>query len=89
MALSSVLVDEIELRDGGVRLPSLPYRPSFSALVAASANASMMSFTPNAPRINFCQLATVFGCVEHGLTAELNSASDCRHVSNASCRLLW
>lgn len=38
----------------------------FSALVAASANASMMSFTPSAPRIRLLQFAAVFGSVEHG-----------------------
>jgi hypothetical protein len=61
----------------------------FSALVAASANASMMSFTPSAPRINFCSSPPFSDVSSTALRAELNSASDCWHVSNASCRLLW
>ena len=60
----------------------------FSALVAASANASMMSFTPSAPRISFCSSLPFSEVSSTALRAELNSASDCRHVANASCCLL-
>ena len=56
----------------------------FSALVAASANASMMSFTPSAPRISFCSSLPFSEVSSTALRAELNSASDCRHVANAS-----